>query len=180
MLKNIGGISDVIIHMVQTQHERFNGSGYPVGLEEKQIPVFGRIAAIIDTYCAMSRKTLFREAIAQHQILQEMYKWRNKYYQADLVEQFVQCVGVYPTGSLVEMTTGEVGIVIAQNMRERLEPSICMLLDADKNPWPGEPVFDLSKNRTGAGGARRKILRALRSGANGISSWEPDKLRQQL
>jgi HD-GYP domain-containing protein (c-di-GMP phosphodiesterase class II) len=177
MLRSIGGISHVVISMVQTHHERFNGSGYPDGLEEKQIPVFGRIAAIIDTYCAMSRKTPYREAIAQHQILQEMYKWRNKYYQTELVEQFVQCVGVYPTGSLVEMTTGEVAIVIAQNMRERLEPTICMLLDADKNPWPSKPVFDLSKNRTDANGVRRKILRALKSGAYGISSWEPDKLQ---
>ena len=178
-LRNIGGISDVVINMVQTHHERINGSGYPDGLEDKQIPLFGRIAAIIDTYSAMSRKTPYRDAIAQHQILQEMYKWRNKYYQAELVEQFVQCVGVYPTGSLVELTTGEVGIVIAQNMRERLEPTICMLLDESKKTWPGEPVFDLSKNRTDANGSRRKIQRALRSGAYGISSWESARLQQQ-
>ena len=180
MLRNIGGISDAVINMVQTHHERINGSGYPNGLEGEQIPVFGRIAAIIDTYCAMSRKTPYRDAIAQHQILQEMYKWRNKYYQAELVEQFVQCVGVYPTGSLVELTTGEVGIVIAQNMHERLEPTICMLLDENKKPWPNEPVFELSKKRTDANGVKRKILHALRSGAYGISSWEPGKLQQQL
>jgi HD-GYP domain-containing protein (c-di-GMP phosphodiesterase class II) len=177
MLTNVGDISSAVINIARSHHERFDGSGYPAGLEGTQIPVFGRIAAIIDTYSAMSRKTPYRDAIAPHQILQEMYKWRNKYYQAELVEQFVQCVGVYPTGSLVEMTTGEVGIVIEQNMRERLEPTVCMLLDDQKNPWPSNPVFDLSKNRVDANGVRRKILHALKSGAYGISSWEPHQMK---
>jgi hypothetical protein len=81
-------------------------------------------------------------------------------------------VGVYPTGSLVEMTTGEVAIVIAQNPHERLEPTLCMLLDEQKNTWQSTPVIDLSKNRLDARGVERKIKRALKSGAYGIASWE--------
>ena len=172
ILQSTGGFNKAIINMVQTHHERFNGSGYPNGLEGKQIPVFGRIAAIIDSYSSMTRKTSYRDAIAPHRILQELYKWRNKYYQAELIEKFLQCVGVYPTGSLVEMTTGEVGIVIEQNMRERLEPTICMLLDENKKPWKANPVIDLSKNRVDANGVRRKILHALKSGSHGIASWQ--------
>lgn len=181
MLKNIGGFNEAVINMVQTHHERFNGSGYPNGLEGTQIPVFGRIAAIIDTYSSMSRKTTYRDATAPHKILQQLYKWRNKHYQAELVEQFLQCVGVYPTGSLVEMTTGEVGLVVAQNMQERLEPTICMLLDEYKDPWQSNPIIKLSKNRVDANGVRRKILHALKSGSYGISSWQPnEKQRSQF
>ena len=180
MLKNMGGFNQAVINMVQTHHERFNGSGYPNGLEGTQIPVFGRIAAIIDSYSSMSRNTLYRDAIAPHNILQELYKWRNKHYQAGLVEQFLQCMGVYPTGSLVEMTTGEVGIVVAQNMRERLEPTICMLLDEHKDPWQSNPIINLSKNRVDANGVRRKILHALKSGSYGISSWQPNEKQRSL
>ena len=180
MLKNIGGFNESIINMVLTHHERFNGSGYPNGLEGTQIPVFGRIAAIIDSYSSMSRKTTYRDAIAPHKILQELYKWRNKQYQAELVEQFLQCVGVYPTGSLVEMTTGEVGIVVAQNMHERLEPTICMLLDEYKDPWQSNPIIILSKNRVDAKGVRRKILHALKSGSYGIASWQPNEKQRLL
>jgi HD-GYP domain-containing protein (c-di-GMP phosphodiesterase class II) len=180
MLKKVGGFNEAVINMVQTHHERFNGSGYPYGLEDKQIPVFGRIAAIIDTYSSMSRKTPYRDAIAPHRILQELYKWRNKHYQGELVEQFLQCVGVYPTGSLVEMTTGEVGIVVAQNMRERLEPTICMLLDENKDPWQSNPIIDLSKNRIAANSVRRKILHALKSGSYGIASWQPSEKQRLL
>ena len=180
MLKKIGGFNEAVINMVQTHHERLNGSGYPNGLEGSQIPVFGRIAAIIDSYSSMSRKTTYRDAIAPHKILQELYKWRNKHYQAELVEQFLQCVGVYPTGSLVEMTTGEVGIVVAQNMHERLEPTICMLLDENKDPWQSNPIIHLSKNRVDANGVRRKILHALKSGSYGISSWQPNEKQRSL
>jgi len=180
MLKNIGGFNEAVINLVQTHHERFNGSGYPNGLEGTQIPIFGRIASIIDTYSSMSRKTTFRDAIAPHKILQELYKWRNKHYQAELVEQFLQCMGVYPTGSLVEMTTGEVGIVVAQNMRERLEPIICMLLDENKDPWQSKFIINLSKNRVDAKGVRRKILHALKSGSYGLASWQPNEKQRSL
>ncbi|MCH7881231.1 MAG: HD-GYP domain-containing protein [Proteobacteria bacterium] len=170
MLGNTPGIDEAIIKMVQTHHERVDGSGYPLGLEGKQIPPFGLIAAIIDTYNAMTSQTPYRDAIAPHKVLQELYKWRNKYFQAELVEQFLQCLGVYPTGSLVEMTSGEVGIVIAQNLRDRLKPTIRMLLDEQKNIWEISPIIDMATNLVDASGIERKILRALKPGAYGIDS----------
>jgi len=168
MLRKTPGINEATLEMVQTHHERFDGSGYPLGLKGKQIPAFGLIAGIIDTYSAMTSKTPYREAIAPYKVLQELYKWRTKYYKAELVEQFLQCLGVYPTGSLVEMTSGEVGIVIAQNLRNRLNPTISMILDEQKNPWEINPLVDLSTNRVDASGLERKILHALNPGAYGI------------
>ncbi len=103
-------------------------------------------------------------------MLQELYKWRDKYFEAELVEQFLQCLGVYPTGSLVEMTSGEVGVVIAQNLRDRLRPTINMVLNEQKTHWEISPVIDLSTNRVDANGLERKILRALKPGAYGIDS----------
>ena len=169
ILMNTSGISESIIGMVQTHHERFDGSGYPGGLEGEQIPVFGLIAAIIDTYNAMTRKTLYRGAIAHHKVLQELYRWRDKYFQGDLIEQFLQCLGVYSTGELVEMTSGEVGIVIAQNPGDRLRPTLSMLLDELKNPWEVNPRIDLSTNRVDENGIERNISRTLEPGAYGIS-----------
>ena len=170
ILKNTPGIDDAIINMVLTHHERLDGSGYPQGLEKTQIPIFGRIAAIIDVYNAMTTKTSSRDAIAQHTVLQELYRWRNKYFQHDLVEQFLQCVGVYPTGSLVEMTSGEVGIVIAQNRKARLKPTLMMLLDEQKQPYEVHTILDLASDPEDASGLELKILHALKPGAYGIES----------
>ena len=168
ILRNTSGINESIIGMVQTHHERFDGSGYPSGLEGEQIPVCGLIAAIIDTYNAMTRKTLYRGAIAHHKALQELYRWRDKYFHGELVDQFLQCLGAYSTGELVEMTSGEVGIVIAQNPGDRLRPTVSMLLDELKNPWEVNPRIDLSTNRVDENGIERNILRTLKPGAYGI------------
>lgn len=181
LLRKAGGISNTIINMVQTHHERLNGSGYPNGLEGNHIPLFGRVAAILDSYASMARKSPHSDAIPPHKILQELYKWRGTYFDTELIEEFLKCVGVYPTGSLVEMTTGEVGIVVAQNGRERLKPTICMVLDKDKNPWERKnPIIDLSKNLLDADGNRRKILHALKSGAFGIEAWQPSDEQRAL
>ncbi len=168
ILRETPGLNDTIISMVLTHHERFDGSGYPHGLKGAQIPIFGRIAAIIDVYNAMTTKTPYRGAIAPHTVLQELYKWRNKYFQDELVEQFLQCLGVYPTGSLVEMTSGEVGIVIAQNSKERLKPTIMMLLGEQKKPAEVSTILNLATNPTDSSGLELKILHALRPGAYGI------------
>ena len=101
-------------------------------------------------------------------MLQELYRWRDKYFQGDLVEQFLQCLGVYSTGELVEMTSGEVGIVIPQNPGDRLRPTVSMLLDELKNPWELNPRIDLSTNRVDENGTERNILRTLKPGAYGI------------
>lgn len=176
MLKSTLGINRSIIGMVETHHERYDGSGYQNGLSGDQIPLYGVIAGIIDTYTSMIRSRPHRPAISPHKVLQALYNWRNKFFQEEIVEQFLQCVGVYPTGSLVEMSTGEVGIVVAQNLHDRLEPTICMLLDENKEPWTSNPIIDLSKNRTDANGRRRKIAHALEDGAFGISTDETQKI----
>jgi len=168
MLQGMSDIDGTIVRMLQTHHERFDGSGYPDGLSGDQIPLYGHIAGIIDTYSAMTRKTPYREAIAPHKVLQELYKWRNKYFHPGLVEQFLQCLGVYPTGSLVEMTSGEVGIVIAQNLRDRLMPTINMVLDEQKNAYQDILLVDMARDPIDANGLQRKILRALKPGAFGI------------
>jgi HD-GYP domain-containing protein (c-di-GMP phosphodiesterase class II) len=115
ILHKTSGVSEGVLAVVHGHHERFDGSGYPDGLEGKQIPIFARIAGIIDTYNAMTHDSHYRKAAAPHTVLQVLYDWRNRFFQDELVEQFLQCLGVYPTGSIIEMSTGEVGMVIAQN-----------------------------------------------------------------
>ena len=64
-----------------------------------------------------------------HKAVTELYGLRGTLFQAELVEQFIQTCGIYPTGSLVELTNGEVGVVIAVHSLKRLRPSVMLLLD---------------------------------------------------
>jgi HD-GYP domain-containing protein (c-di-GMP phosphodiesterase class II) len=144
ILRRTKGIDEHVINIALTHHERFDGSGYPNGLIGMQTPAYGRMAAIIDCYDSMITATPYKEAIAEHKALQNIYNLRGKAFQQTLVEQFMQCMGVYPTGSLVELSSGSVGAVLSQNVQQKLKPRVLMLLDEDKRPYKKRCVFDLA------------------------------------
>ena len=145
ILKNTKGINEHIINIALTHHERYDGSGYPNGLVGVQTPAYGRMAAIIDCYDAMITNTPYRKAIAEHKALQNIYNQRGKEFQTELVEQFMQCMGVYPTGSLVELSSGAVGAILSQNAQQKLKPKVILLLDENKNAYKKRQVLDLTK-----------------------------------
>lgn len=118
--------------MVKTHHERHNGSGYPQQLDTENIPLFGRIAGLVDVYDAITSHRTFRKPIPAHEAIASLYRVRGTDFQSELIEQFIQVVGVYPVGCLVELSNGTVGVVIAQNEYHRLRPKVMVLLDKQK------------------------------------------------
>jgi HD-GYP domain-containing protein (c-di-GMP phosphodiesterase class II) len=145
ILRRTQGIDEHVINIALTHHERYDGSGYPNGLIGMQTPAYGRMAAIIDCYDAMITTTPFREAIPEHKALQNIYNLRGKAFQQELVELFIQCMGVYPTGSLVELSSGAVGAILSQNTQQKLKPKVLLLLDEKKRPYKKRCVYDLSQ-----------------------------------
>ena len=172
ILQETEGMNEDIVNIALTHHERFDGSGYPNGLLGAHIPVYGRMAAIIDCYDAMTSKRPFSTAKSPYAALQNIYNWRGSAFQPELVEQFLQCMGVYPTGSIVEMTSGEVGIVLSQNLTQRMRPKIMLLLDADKAHFPVYKTIDLANVFEDQEGYPLNILRGLDPGSFGIDPTE--------
>jgi HD-GYP domain-containing protein (c-di-GMP phosphodiesterase class II) len=143
ILENTPDLPPVVREMMLTHHERINGKGYPAGLSGDEIPVSGRIAAIIDCYDAMISSRPYRKKISPVEAISALYHWRNIDFQEDLIEQFIQCIGAYPTGSLVELTSGQVGIVMSQNRVRRLYPRILLILTAEGDPYESPQMIDL-------------------------------------
>lgn len=139
-----GGINDPdVLDILRTHHERYDGSGYPDHLFENGIPMAGRMLAIVDSYDAMCSLRPYRPMRSRHEALQEIYRARGKLYQVELVEQFQVCLGVYPTGSRVELSTGELAVVLQQNQVRRLRPTVLVVSDVDQHPLDEYRVFDL-------------------------------------
>ncbi|NND53959.1 MAG: HD-GYP domain-containing protein [Gammaproteobacteria bacterium] len=134
-----------ILDMIESHHERFDGSGYPRGLEDDDIPICGRIAGIVDCYDAMVTERPHAPARSTYDAIRELNRLAGKDFQKELVEQFVQALGMFPTGSLVELNTGEVGIVVEQNRVRRLRPTVLICLDRDKQPVTSYETIDLRK-----------------------------------
>ena len=122
LVKNALGLNADVLAMIQHHHERHDGSGYPQGLTGADMPVFGRIAGLIDCFDAMTTKRPYAPAKSAYDAVRELNGLSGTGFQRELVEQFVQAVGMFPTGSLVELNTGEVAVVIEQNRVRRLRP----------------------------------------------------------
>lgn len=164
-----GAVEAVLLH----HHERHDGSGYPQSLSGDEIPLYARIAAIVDSYDAMITSRPYREALSRHDALQQLYRDRGRLYQEELVEQFMQCLGVYPVGSLVELNSGEVAIVMGQNPTRRLRPSLMLLTNADKSLRAHfEPLDLMLAEKSGLPQAELRIVRGLQPGAYGLEPGE--------
>jgi HD-GYP domain-containing protein (c-di-GMP phosphodiesterase class II) len=159
--------------MLRTHHERYNASGYPAGVPIRQIPLLGRIAGIVDSFDSMTSPRPFRPALSRAAALQVLYRERGHLYQPELVEQFVQCLGVYPVGTLVELSTGEVGIVMGQNPTRRLRPKLMLLTDPEKRLRENFLSLDLLTMRYGeVEDSDVHIVRSLDPGAYGLEPTE--------
>lgn len=169
LIEQATAASPEILAMVRSHHERHDGSGYPLGLAGTHIPLYGRMLGIIDTYDAMSSDRQHQRAMSRHDVLQTLYRERDRLFQGELVEQFTQCLGVYPTGSLVELSSGEVAIIMAQNPARRLFPRVTVLTRSDKCIDPAFRQVDLLlESMTPDPENQIRIARALPPGAFGL------------
>jgi HD-GYP domain-containing protein (c-di-GMP phosphodiesterase class II) len=160
-----------ILAVIENHHERMDGSGYPRGIEGAAIPLLARIAGLVDTYDAMITARPYATARTSHEATQELLDCKGSLFQEALVEQFVQAIGLFPTGTMVELNTGEVAIVVTQNDTRRLKPEVVIVLDAEKERMASLRVVDLANQSIAAEG-ERWIARELLPGTHGISSEE--------
>ena len=151
------GLEDIVIQ----NHERLDGSGYPQGLRGRQISVDGAIAGLVDSYSAITSLRPYAEQVSPSAALSMLYKLRGTLFNEMLVEKFIQCIGVYPVGSTVELNTGEIGIVIAQNLERRLQPRVMVILDAGLKPIHPQVILDLVKEPRATPDELYRIVRTL-------------------
>ncbi|TZF90668.1 HD-GYP domain-containing protein [Cognatilysobacter lacus] len=138
-----GAFGPTVREMISGHHERADGSGYPTRRAGMDIPLHVRIAAIVDSFDAMTSERPYAPAMARHVALQELYRARGTRYYPELIEQFISCLGVYPTGSLAELNTGEVVAIMAQNVVRRLRPRVLVLTGPDGQLLPTFHTLDL-------------------------------------
>jgi HD-GYP domain-containing protein (c-di-GMP phosphodiesterase class II) len=153
---------------IMQHHERLDGSGYPAGLKGTDISIYGRIAGIADCFSALTTARPYANAMSVQDALMSLYQWADTSFHAPLVEQFVQAVGVFPVGSLVELSSDEVAVVLAHNRSRRLEPRVIVLTDAEKRPLAAPFERDLFKQAVVKGVKPIRIHRGLPAGAYGL------------
>lgn len=161
-------LDDKVVQGILQHHERMDGTGYPAGLKGKDIGIFGRMTAIADCFAALTIDRPYAKAMSAQDAMLNLYKWSGSSFHEALVEQFVQAIGVFPVGGLVELSNGEIGVVLAHNQVRRLEPRV-LVIAVGEGEMIGRPFErDLLTKPVDAEGRPIRIARGLPSGAWGL------------
>ncbi|MEK7304043.1 MAG: HD-GYP domain-containing protein [Pseudomonadota bacterium] len=169
ILENAEGIPPAALEVVGRHHERYNGNGYAFGLSSDGIGEFGLVSAIVDTYDAITSDRSYHLSLSAADALKIIYEGRQKAYHPWLTEQFIQCMGIFPIGSIVELSTGSIGVVITANRTRRLRPRVALILSPEKKPYTPANILDLMTVTHDASGKPIEIKNMLPSGTFGIN-----------
>ena len=160
-------IDPIIKDVIKNHHKRIDGDGYPKQIDGETLTVYCRIISIIDTYDTITSDTCYKQGQSPREALKELFNQRDKQFDGKLVEAFIKMMGIYPAGSLVEMSNGEVGIVISTDPDKKLSPKVELVRDKMgklKKPL----IIDLTKSPNDQYGQPYFIKTALPDGSMGI------------
>src|SRR3990167_4665156 len=134
-------VLDVCLH----HHEKMDGSGYPKGLKGDEISLFAKMGAVCDVYDAITSNRPYKTGWDPAESLRKMAEWSKGHFDDVVFKAFVKSVGIYPTGSLVRLESGRLGLVMDQHESSLLTPRVKVFFSAkSKTPLP-QQIIDLAK-----------------------------------
>lgn len=169
-LRHTPGLSAEIADIAALHHERRDGSGYPLGKKGDALGVLGVIAGIVDVFDALTTQRPYAEPMSPSNALNLLFKLRETAFHPVLVEQFVRCIGFFPVGSVVELNSGEIGVVISQNLVRRLQPRVMVVRDAQGQLLRPQKLLDLAKLPKVSADEPYRVRRTLEYGKAGVSA----------
>jgi HD-GYP domain-containing protein (c-di-GMP phosphodiesterase class II) len=128
--------------IVAMHHEHWNGSGHPFKLAGEKIPLLARYAAVADRYDELCNPMRMQDSITPSEALSRMYKVEGACYDTAVLSRFIKSMGVYPPGSLVELSNGAIGLVTSVNRNDSLRPMVTLWQENTKAE--NAPIIDLS------------------------------------
>lgn len=172
LLKQHADLAAIVSQAAHGHHERLDGTGYPQGLQEEQIPYFTRIISIVDCFDAITSQRVYDRARSVKDAFKVLMDERDTQFDAELVMRFIEWLGIFPVGTLVELHTGEVGVVLEKNPRLQLRPKVAVLVDREGQRCP--PRFlDLARICVDGEGQPYRITACLPDGALGLHMADP-------
>lgn len=156
ILAHTEGVNEISIQVAHQHHERDDGSGYPLGLKGDEISTLGQMAAICDVYDAITSDRCYHKGMPPHEALRKLLEWSRFHFNPAFVHSFIRTIGIYPSGTLVMLESGRVGVVLDQSEGKLLQPKVRIIYDSRKQMRLPSTEIDLSRP-VGHGGGDRII-----------------------
>jgi HD-GYP domain-containing protein (c-di-GMP phosphodiesterase class II) len=167
LLQSNSGMYSGAIEVAYCHHERLDGTGYPRKLTGENITPYTRIVTIVDMYDAITSNRIYQKGRAHFEAINTMTKMCGTQLDSGLTYKFIECLGIYPPGSIVEMSNGEIAIVVETNKKKSLKPKVILLLDEHKK-YRSERMIDLSKMDLDASGQDYCVTKIVKADDYGI------------
>lgn len=156
-----------VVAAAYCHHERLDGKGYPLGAPRESLGFYTRLVTIVDAYDAITSMRCYSAGKSSAAALKILYDNRGTQFDEKLVVKFIECIGLYPPGALVEMNSGEIGVVLSVDPAHRLQPKVALVRDASKQPMV-QRIVDLAAESSLLPDQRLRIARVLADGEFGV------------
>ncbi|BAU57871.1 response regulator [Halorhodospira halochloris] len=146
ILKDTPGIPEKALEVARLHHERVDGKGYPDALPESKIPFEARLAAIVDVYDALTAVRCYKDGMTPTQALRQMMAEAGAKFDQNLFKRFIKCIGVYPPGSIVRLSNGQLGVVENVSRENSAKPIVRVVYDIEREEHIDPPrVINVSR-----------------------------------
>ena len=147
-LKKFRGLPYSARLVLYQNKERADGSGYPKRRKKEAIHKFAKIVAVADVYDAMTTDRPWRKAHPPYRVMEHLIRNAQTKFDGEIVRGLLKYLSLFPIGTLVKLSSGEVARVVHSNFDEIARPVVSVLYDADEKPCSSPCLLDLAKEET--------------------------------
>ncbi|MCJ8318960.1 MAG: HD-GYP domain-containing protein [Colwellia sp.] len=148
IINKTANISEISLEVAALHHEKLNGQGYPYQIKADEISLYGRMITICDIFDALTSDRVYKEGYPHIKAFNIMLKLaQDKHLDNELVNKFIKCMGVYPVGSLVELSSNKLAIVEGRNQDNPVKPKVRSFYSVEHHHYVMTEDVDLSDDK---------------------------------
>jgi HD-GYP domain-containing protein (c-di-GMP phosphodiesterase class II) len=138
-------VDPVVLDVCLHHHEKTDGSGYPDKLSDAQISMFAKMGAVCDVYDAITSNRPYKPGWDPAESLRRMAEWAKGHFDIQVFQAFVKSLGIYPIGSLVQLSSGRLGVVVEQTGKSLTTPTVKVFFSTKSNMRIIPELIDLAR-----------------------------------
>lgn len=169
-VKKMRGIEAQTLNILENYCENVDGSGYPARKTGKQIPLSSQLVALAEYYEQLTTPRNIQRAISPNSAIEQINQQKHIRFDATIAEKFIAAIGIYPAGTLVQLSNGEIGLIMERKSVEtsnRLLPDVLILRNRMDEKPKGGKVVHLHRMQQNL-----RIIQSLPLGSHQIDSKE--------
>ena len=143
MLRESGMTNEKVLDVVRHHHERMSGNGYPDRMPGEKISMLARMGAVTDVYDAITSNRPYKAGWDPGESLARMASWKG-HFDEEVLKAFIKSLGIYPTGSLVRLSSGRLAVVVEQNQNKITLPKVKIFFSTNSGTQLRPQMLDLS------------------------------------